>query len=355
MISACSLMEPEDRFIAQKASFSSLQGWQQDNHAAALESFRYSCGVLAKKPRPQTEKSGISINAQTWANLCSAAARIQPEQAKQYFERYFAPYYIYNGYKQTGLFTGYYEPLLYGSLQKTARYHVPVYGKPEDLKPDTPYLTRQQIETQGLAGKADILVWVDDPVMLFFTHVQGSGRVQLPDGSTMRIGFAGRNHHDYVSVGKILREEGYVPEEKLDFFGIRQWFYDNPDKAASMMQRNPSYIFFARQADAPPRGSIGVALTPKRSLAVDPRYIPYGLPLFLQTTLPQQDESGKMSAFSKLLIAQDTGSAIIGPIRGDIFFGYGRQAEFYAGMLKSQGRYTLLVPKTVAYQLEKAQ
>ncbi|MGE0753587.1 MAG: murein transglycosylase A [Alphaproteobacteria bacterium] len=353
LLAACEPVQQEERFTATRTEYSALDGWMTDDHAAARAAFVVSCQKLYDKPQATTEESQITIGREAWEKPCVAAQKIANDTAaaRLFFEHYFTPFTITNNDEPEGLFTGYYEPLLYGARAQGGDFRYPVYGRPDDLIEGTPYLTREQIETQGLEKKAPVLAWVEDPAMLFFMQVQGSGRIRFMQGPDMRVGFAGRNGHGYQSVGKIMREEGLVPEDQLDFFGIRQWLYKNPTKARAMMWRNPSYIFFREMEGDGPVGGAGVALTPGRSLAVDKRYIPYGLPLFVQTELPA-GPGREAEPLNRLMIAQDTGGAIKGPVRGDVFFGYGDDAEYYAGRMKSQGRATLLVPKAVASQLE---
>jgi membrane-bound lytic murein transglycosylase A len=172
----------------------------------------------------------------------------------------------------------------------------------------------------------------------------------MADGSVMHVGYAGQNGHEYVSLGKIMGDEGVLPKDKINFFTIRQWLYDNPSHAIEMMTRNPSYVFFKPIDREGAVGAVGVVLTPRRSLAIDSKYIPYGLPLFLETTLPGV-HGGSATSFNRLMVAQDTGGAIRGPVRGDIFFGVGEEAEYLAGYMKNRGTYNLLVPKEAADQL----
>ncbi|MBI1237045.1 MAG: murein transglycosylase [Alphaproteobacteria bacterium] len=352
LLAGCALFKPEDKFGAREASFSDLPGWQEENHAEALGVFLVSCETQAKKPEVRAKTSGIAITQGVWRSLCAEAVSAQgnPQAARAFFERRFIPFRINNNGREEGLFTGYYEPLLYGSPHRHGDFRYPVYALPPDIREGTPYLSRDEIERGALSGRGLELMWVDDPVMLFFLQIQGSGRVRFMDGREMRVGYAGKNNHPYVALGKIMREEKLLPEDGIHFFSIRQWLYMNREQAFPMMARNPSYVFFRLVEGAGPIGSVGVPLTPYRSLAVDSRYIPYGLPLFLETELAGEPQRPPMP-FSRLMVAQDTGGAIRGPVRGDIFFGAGDTAEYYAGYMKSKGRYNLLVPREVAAQL----
>ena len=347
LLSSCAFFTPPDRFEAQEASFLELSGWPFDNHSEALQSFRNSCPLLALKPRPETTGSDIKISASIWTNLCSEADKAASTQtARAFFEKHFTPYRISNRGNEQGLFTGYYEPLLYGSLKRHGNYRYPVYAVPADFK--KPYYSRKEIDEGALAGKNLEIVWTDDPVMLFFMHIQGSGRIRLPDGKEFIAAYAEQNGHSYVTLGKLMGEQGLIAKDRVNFFTIRQWLYDNPQEAISMMQNNPSYVFFRKQDKLEVVGSIAAPLTPKRSLAVDNRYIPYGLPLYLETSLPQLP-GAPSKPFNRLMIAQDTGGAIKKPVRGDVFFGHGQEAEYLAGFMKQRGRYFLLIPKALAY------
>lgn len=343
LLTACTTERP-DHFEATPITFKDLKGWQNENHAEALASFTNSCAILAAKPRPKTEKSGITISADIWQRLCADAAGAK--DARVFFETHFQPYRIANWGNEKGLFTGYYEPLLYGSLKKQGDFKYPVYAVPEELKNQKPYFTREEIDNGALAGRGLEIVWVDDPVMLFFMHIQGSGRIRLRDGHEFIVGYADQNGNAYATLGKIMADEGLMPKDNINFFTLRQWLYDHPDQAFEMMQRNPSYVFFKRQDNTEIVGAIGAPLMPKRSLAVDFRHIPYGLPLYLETTLPAMPGVAE-HPFERLVIAQDTGGAIRKPVRGDVFFGHGQEAEYLAGYMKQKGRYALLMPKEI--------
>lgn len=342
LLTGCALFERPDHFESREITFADLNGWAEEDHAEALAAFNKSCPILAKKPRPATTGSDIAISAATWKRLCDKAATTT--NPRQFFEENFTPFQISNNGNEQGLFTGYYEPLLYGSLYEHGDFVYPVYGAPPGLENKKPYLTRAEIEEGALAGKGLEIAWVDDPVMLFFTHIQGSGRIRLNNRTEFIAAYAGQNGQPYTTLGKIMGDEGLLDKGNINFFTIRQWLYDHKDQAVEMMQRNPSYVFFKKQDSLEVVGAIAAPLTPKRSLAVDNKYIPYGLPLYLDTTLP--DLPGAPShPFRRIMIAQDTGGAIKKPVRGDVFFGHGQEAEYLAGFMKQQGRYALLIPK----------
>jgi membrane-bound lytic murein transglycosylase A len=352
---ACGWFKQEDRFGALPITYEQLSGWQEENHAQAIAAFQATCVIQARKPETKTSISGIRIPRQVWESLCADAERIKgggDAQARQFFEQRFMPFRITNNGKETGLFTGYYEPVLYGSYKKRGDYIYPLYLSPPDLSSRRPYYTHAEINSGVLAKRNLELVWVDDPVMLFFLQIQGSGRVRLSRDKEILVGYAGQNGHPYLALGKVMGDEGLVPRDQLNFFTLRQWLYDNPGRAFEMMERNPSYVFFKKLDKTGPVGSVGAVLTPMRSLAVDSKYIPYGLPLFLETELPPMHGSREPIPFNRVMIAQDTGGAIRGPVRGDIFFGGGSAAEYLAGYMKGRGSYSLLVPREVADQLQ---
>lgn len=344
----------QDHFESSPLTFEQLDGWYQENHVEALAAFTSSCPVLANKPRPRTAGSNISIPKKVWESICAEARSIPPgneQAALSFFERRFQPYRVLNNGKDTGLFTGYYEPTLYGSKKRVGDFKYPLYMAPPDMVKGRSYYSHAEINHGALEGRHLELLWVDDPVMLFFMQIQGSGRVRLPDGSEMLVGYAGQNGYGYVSLGKIMGDEGYLPKDGINFFTLREWLYAHPDQAMTMMERNPSYVFFKPLMQSGPVGAVGVVLTPQRSLAVDSRYIPYGLPLFLETELPGLNGNPVATPFHRVMIAQDTGGAIKGPVRGDVFFGGGTNAEYLAGFMKGRGVYSLLVPKEISDQL----
>ena len=335
--------------------WAALPDWSSDNLAEALPAFLLSCNALK--------------TAAEWVSACTAAAQIRsadPMAARQFFESAFVPWLLHNAAGGTeGLVTGYYEPLLHGSRIFGRPYLFPIYGVPPDLlvidlaesNPDlkgirlrgrlqdkkiVPYYTRAEIE-RGLApvGGREIL-WVDDPIELFFLHVQGSGRVRLPGGETVRVGFAEHNGHPYKSIGKILVEHGELSADKASMQGIKQWAARNPNRLAPLLQQNPAYIFFRELPDSPlgPIGALGVPLTPGRSIAVDALTTPLGAPVFLSTTSPLSARP-----LNRLVVAQDTGTAIKGAVRADFFWGFGDDAGQSAGRMRQGGRMWILYPR----------
>jgi membrane-bound lytic murein transglycosylase A len=337
------------KLILEKSSFAKMDGWYGD-HTASLIAFEKSCKKITSLP--EDFDMGIAGTPMDWLEPCYAAStylnstKAGDLRAKQFFEKYFIPFKAHNNFSSEGLFTGYYEPLLKGSLKKSAKYKYPVYKRPAELVNGTPFLSRKEIEEGALDNRGLELVYVDNPVDLFFLHVQGSGRIYLDDGKQFKLGFDGKNNLPYSSIGKILIESSEIAKEDMSADTIKLWLHENPKSATEIMQSNESFIFFKELKDTGPVGAQGVELTPESSLAVDKRFIPYGIPVWLDTTLPDTGE-GEV-AFKKLLIAQDTGSAIRGPVRGDIFFGHGKRAEELAHNMQQTGEYYLLIPKSLA-------
>lgn len=324
----------KDAVSLAAVDFDRLPGFSGDNHAEALYALQKSCAAR-RVPAPATGFSPpVAVDAETWHALCRAASIAKEATAQEFFRRYFTPYRVTGA---EGKFTGYYVPLLHASRRREGKFRHPIYGPPPagEALPD-----RAAIDGGALAGRGLELLWCDDPVMLFFAHVQGSATVALPDGSRVRLAFAGKNGLPYHAIGKTLVERGALAQADVSLQSIREWLYAHPEQAASVMRSNPSYIFFALDEQGrEARGSHGSPLVPGRSLAVDARYIPLGLPLYLATFAPDG------SPLRRTVVAQDTGSAIVGAARGDLFFGYGEKAEIDAGKMNAAGTLYLLLPK----------
>ena len=337
------------------AAWEELPGWRDDNPAEAWSAFLTSCGTLKAQP--------------AWRDLCNIALQMTPPDrttARRFFEENFTPYQMTapEG-QQTGLITGYYEPLLHGSRHPSKRYRFPVYGVPDDLlvidlaelypelkglrlrgridgRRVVPYYDRTQIENGKAAVQGKEIAWVDDAVELFFLHVQGSGRLRLDDGSTLRLGYADQNGHPYRSIGRWLVERGELTVEKASMQGIQAWARQNPARLPEMLNHNASYVFF-RELPANlsgPLGALGVPLTARRSVAVDPRYVPLGAPVYVATTWPNTAKP-----LNRLMLAQDTGGAIRGVVRADYFWGFGAEAAREAGRMRQPLRMWVLLPK----------
>lgn len=310
-------------------SFDDLDGWEQDDHAAALNTFRETCDL---------------IDGPDWASLCALASTVT--DARGFFELFFRP--VLAADSDPALFTGYYEPELPGSRVRTPRFAHPIYRRPPELADGMVWKTRSEIENHGLLhGRGLELVWLENPVDVFFLQVQGSGRVRLTDGTLLRVGYGGRNGHPYRSVGAELARRGILPAHRVSAGAIRNWVRGNPAEGRTMLQHNPSFIFFreVRGVD-PTRGPLGAmsrSLTPLRSIAVDPDHVPLGAPVWLE-----KDGAGPMR---RLMVAQDTGGAIRGAQRADIFFGTGDTAGDAAGTVRDSGRLVTLLPIELALQI----
>jgi membrane-bound lytic murein transglycosylase A len=371
------LFPSEDRLVLKPDSFRELPGWGGDAVEEALPAFLRSCGRVAALPdnAPLGDPGGEALagKAVDWRPACAEAVRLPPadrEAARRFFEARFRPWSTRNHRNPLGLFTGYYEPLLHGSRKRHGRYSVPLYGRPPDLvtvdlgrfRGDlkgkriagkveegalVPYPDRKAIDEGALAGRKLEIVWVDDPIDAFFLQVQGSGRVALAEGREIRVGYAAQNGHPYSSVGRALIDAGALRPETVSLQTIRAWLEAHPDKIDQVLETNASYVFLEEVKGPGPMGAEGVPLTPGRSLAVDLKYLPLGVPVWISTRVPAAEAGKPDRKLRRLLVAQDTGGAIRGPVRGDLFWGFGPQAESLAGRMKHRGKLWLLLPKGV--------
>jgi membrane-bound lytic murein transglycosylase A len=353
-------------------AFADLEDWPGPDLACAAWAFRRSAQEILQEGSGFRRSAAYGGEQADWLQLCQAALATADDQ--RFFESHFHPVRVQDATRPEGLFTGYYEPLLQGSLTPSPDYPVPVYAKPSDLlafTPDEtattglsygrrlggialPYDTREQIENGALHGKTDVICWLSDWVDAFFMHVQGQGRVALADGRFIRLSYAGKTGHSYTGIGHVLIEKGVAPPDKMSMQVLRDWMRNNASEARKLMWQNKSYIFFQRaEVTDAMLGGIGAAkvnLTPGHSLAVDRAWWMFGTPLWIETTFPPEaPESGKI--IRRLMIAQDTGSAIRGKVRGDFFWGWGNDAATIAGHMKSAGTMTALLPKTVFRKL----
>lgn len=371
-LAACERLIEAPPVALQPVEFTALDGWATDRHGEALEAFHRSCvPILKRDPAPAFQEDPRSGSNAHWQAACRAAAALpaSDEGARAFFETWFQPYAVTGDGSREGLFTGYYEPLLAGALEPGPNGAVPLRRPPGDIVTVDlgqfaddlagrrvrgrvtgdrlePYFSRGDIERGALDGRDLELLWVDDPIQKFFLQIQGSGLVALPDGRTLRVGYADQNGRAYRPIGRDLVEMGELTREEVSLQSIAAWLREHPDRAEELMDRNPSYVFFQLLGEAGelegPLGAQGVPLVPERSLAVDRRFVPYGTPVWLETEAPFPDGS---RPFKRLMVAQDTGGAIRGAVRGDVFWGAGDLAEFVAGHMNSRGRYYLLWPK----------
>ncbi len=344
------IQEQPDRLHLAKVDFDRLQGFETDQIRQALPALKKSCSALEKKDK-------------YWQNFCKKLKQtsfLTDDELRSFIKKEMQAFSVNNG--ETGLFTGYYEPEIEGSLKKTEKYNVPVYGLPKDIikidlgkfnarykgevlfarqdgKEMKPYLTRREIESGKIKFPAEIIAWVKEPAELFILQIQGSGVLKLPDGGKIGIGYAGNNGHAFTGIGSIMAQRGLLKDGVYTMAEIKDWLIANPQQAQNLMHENPRYIFFKKTDRPGAVGSLGVPLTAGRSLAVDPAYVPLGSFLWLQTTAPDGSD------LNRLVTAQDTGSAIKGAVRGDFFWGTGDKALKEAGRMKSRGVYFLLLPK----------
>jgi len=349
--------KPEPAPLMTPTSFAALPGWESDDLRQAWPAFMASCAVLVRKDE--------------WKRPCTVAHTVDAADGsalRQFFETFFVPNQVRaaDG-ADSGLITGYYEPMLRGARKRGGPFQTPLYRVPDDLltidlasvypslkgmrlrgrlngKKVVPYGTRAEIERADVSGKE--LLWVDDPVEAFFLEVQGSGRVQLDDsGETVRVAYADQNGHPYKAIGRWLVEQGELTPAQASAQGIKAWIAANPTRRQELFNANPSYIFFREERLPDPRigpkGALGVPLTPTRSVAIDPKFLPLGAPVYLATTLP----NGEVP-LQRLVMGQDTGGAIRGEVRADFFFGFGSEAADNAGRMKQRGQIWVLLPKS---------
>ncbi len=335
-------------------AWSDLPGWGHEDLLPAWRSFSASCAVLKMRP--------------SWTPACmDALAMKNPDEsaARAFFEKHFTPYRLFNpDGSGEGLITGYFEPIIRGSLEPSSRYRYPVYGVPKDLitvdlgelypelrhihprgriegRKLVPYYSRAQIDGKSAPLKGSEILWTDDAMDLFFLQIQGSGKVVLNDGGTIRIGYADQNGYPYQSIGRILVERGELSLEDASMEGIKAWARSHPEKVEELLDGNPSYVFFKFLPStlSDPPGSLGVPLSPGISIAVDRRAIPLGAPVYLSSTWP-----GGEKPLDRLMLAQDTGGAIKGAVRADIYWGSGQDAGVLAGKTRQRGRLWVLLP-----------
>jgi len=334
-IAALCLPAPLSAATFSIVSFSTIPGWQQDDLAPALAAFTRSCDHMRATP---------AIPIRAWDKVC-ALAKAGPGPARAFFEQNFTPVRITNGLR--ALFTGYYEPELHGSRTQTEDFRFPLYRRPPEIQTGEASHTRADIENGALEGRGLELVWLDNPVDAFFVHVQGAARIRLEDGSLMRVGFAGRNWQPYRSVGQELIRQGVFSPDQASKQGIRAWVAANPPAGRVALQHNTSFIFF-REIQIPdnfgPVGAMQVPLVPLRSVAVDDSHPPLGAPVWIQMNAGQ-------NSLNQLMVAQDTGSAVNGAQRADIFYGSGDAAGDKAGNIRYSGEMITLVPNATAARL----
>jgi membrane-bound lytic murein transglycosylase A len=317
--------------------FADLPGWEDDDHRAAFDAFLKSCDA---------QKGKKHLSKEVWKPLCRFA-KTNPEP-KEFFELMFQPVVV--GESNKTLFTGYYEPTIEGSRTRGGKYQTPIYKKPPELVLGKRWKSRGEIQAGALNGRGLELAWLADPVEAFFLQIQGSGRISLPDGSSMRVGFAAKNGHKYSSVGQEMIRQGLLAKSKASAQNIKSFVRKNPTKGRELLAHNKSYVFFRElknlKSSDGPLGAMGVSVSDLRTLAVDPRFNPLGMPIYI-------DKQGR-DPLQRLMIAQDIGSAIKGAQRADIYYGTGKKAGNIAGRTKATGRMYLLLPIESAMKFAEA-
>lgn len=334
--------------------FATMPGWKDDDHAAAYESFLKSCNAIlrgTKQMRAARPIYGALFNV---CERTKTAGKPDRDQARAFFEANFKPVRLAQQGQPDGFFTGYYETEVEGSRVQTAEYNVPIYAAPAHTvkKKQSKVFAefdRTRIEEGALNGKKLEICYVKSPIDLFFAQIQGSTRVKLDGGSMLRLNYVASNGHPYTPVGRFLIDRGIISKENMSMDRIRDWMVANPDEGRELRRKNRSFVFF-RETDLRDHeeciGAQGIPLTPGRSLAVDKKIHVYGTPIWIDASLPIESEKPE-TKFQRLLVAQDTGSAIIGPARADIYFGTGDRLGSIAGRIKQFGQFVMLVPRTV--------
>ncbi len=354
-------------------AWSEVAGWNDDDHLAAYKAFRTSCKPIAAQTTPPADPKALGTSLRDPCHIAKGLELSDEAKAKAFFEEHFLPLRISRLGEGEGFVTGYYEPVIDGSRTQTDVYNVPVYRRPSNLfvrgttqnsvglpnkgqvfrkigrRKLVPYYDRAEIEDGAIAGRGLEICWLKNQTDLLFSQIQGSARVHLEDGSTIRINYDAHNGYPYTPVGRILIDRGIIPKEQMSMQKIREWMEQNPDGANELRRQNRSYIFF-REVNLSDKdeavGAQGVPLTPGRSIAVDKSLHVYGTPFFIEGELPIESEQSK-TPFHRLMIAQDTGSAIVGPARADLYFGAGVDAGKISGRLRHNMRFVILVPKSL--------
>ncbi len=330
--------------------FDQLPGWSGDRAAQALVAFLEDCEAWRSQPNAtlggRDAAAALGGTPGKWQPACAAAGSVPADNdaaARTFFETWFRPYGLSADGNAQGLYTGYYEPEVAGSRKQGGVYQWPLLRRPPDLGSRPTYYTRAQIDNGALKNRRLDLLWLADPIDAFFLHVQGAGRVRLPDGQIVRVTYDGQNGQQYVPIGRVLVARSEMTLDQVSMQSVRAWLVAHPTEAKSVMEANPSYVFFRvvddTNANEGPPSALGVPLRAERSLAVDRSYVPLGAPVWIDTKDPV---SG--APIQRLMMAQDLGGAIKGPVRADIFFGWGKDAEQRAGLMRQPGTEVLLLP-----------
>lgn len=336
-------------------SFEALAGWKDDNHAEAFAAFMRSCGAILNGTKAMRKARPVYGGLFAVCERAKSAGDLDREQARIFFEQNFKPVRLAKPGETEGFFTGYYETEVHGSRTPTDEYNVPIYAAPAAAVKKRQskvfaQFDRSKIEDGALKGKGLEICYVKNPVDAFFAQIQGSTRVKLDDGKLLRLNYIASNGQPYTPVGRFLIDRGIISKEEMSMDRIRDWMDANPDEAKELRRKNRSFVFFQETPLAEHEeciGAQGVPLTPLRSLAVDKKIHVYGTPIWVDADLPIASEKPD-TKFQRLLFAQDTGSAIVGAARADIYFGAGEEVGHIAGRIKQYGQFVMLVPRTVA-------
>lgn len=369
--------QPKPMF--RPVTFNHLPGWKEANVKKSLLTFQTSCQAFLKQsPEHVAGTDYIDLQIKDWQPACEAALKIHPvteEAAKSYFQHWFHPVEFFDREAGPGLFTGYYVPTIKGSYTKSKEFSVPLYETPNDLitvdlgmffqdlrhrqlvgrmekRKLVPYYTRAQINKGAIKEKARVLVWINSPVDRLFLEIQGSGVIELENGERISIGYDAQNGMPYTAIAGVLIKKGVMTKDNASMQAIKNYLTKHPDQMDKVINQNKSFVFFRKMTDGVALGSQGVFLTPGYSLAVDKKWIPMGTPLWLNTTSPDSKNPDVNKPLQRLMVAQDTGGAIRGQIRGDVFWGGGDRATEIAGHMKNTGHYWLLLPKHAISRLE---
>jgi membrane-bound lytic murein transglycosylase A len=354
-------------------AWSDIAGWSEDDHLAAYNAFRVSCKPIAAQTRPPADSKALGTSLRDPCLIARGLELTDGAKARAFFEQSFLPLRISRLGEGEGFVTGYYEPIIDGSLEQNEVYNVPVYRRPSNLfvrgtkqssaglpnkgqvfrkigrRKLVPYYDRGEIEDGAIEGRGLEICWLREQTDLLFAQIQGSARVLLPDGSTIRINYDAHNGYPYTPVGRILIERNIIPRDQMSMQKIREWMEQNPNEADELRRQNRSYVFF-REVQLSDKdeavGAQGVPLTPGRSIAVDKALHVYGTPFFIEGELPIESARSK-TPFRRLMIGQDTGSAIVGPARADLYFGAGAEAGRVSGRIRHNARFVILVPKSL--------
>src|SRR4051812_20580569 len=354
-------------------AWAEIAGWNEDDHLAAYKAFRVSCRPISAQRTPPADPKALGTSLRDPCQVAKGLELSEELKAKAFFEEHFRPFRISRLGEGEGFVTGYYEPIVDGSRTENEVYKVPVYRRPSNLfvrgttqssaglpnkgqvfrkigrRKLVPYYDRAEIEDGAIEGRGLEICFLKGQTDLLFSQIQGSARVSLDDGSTVRINYDAHNGYPYTAVGRILIERNIIPKDQMSMHKIREWMEQNPNEADELRRQNKSYVFF-REVQLSDKdeavGAQGVPLTPGRSIAVDKALHVYGTPFFIEGELPIDTETSK-TPFRRLMIAQDTGSAIVGPARADLYFGAGLEAGKVAGRLRHNARFVMLVPKSL--------